>query len=49
VQMDLGMVSQELGDPLGLMRPEVVGDDVDFPLPGFERDDLAQTTNSSVV
>jgi hypothetical protein len=42
VQMDLGMVSQELGDPLGLMRPEVVGDDVDFPLLGFERDDLAQ-------
>jgi|SRR5271166_451386 len=37
-----GMIGQELCNPLGLMRREVVGDDVDLSLPGFERDHLAQ-------
>ena len=45
VQVHLGMISQELRDQLGFMRREVVGDDVDFPMAGFEREDLAQESD----
>ena len=42
VQVEVGMVGQELGDALGLMRRKVVDDDVDRSALGFEGDDLAQ-------
>ena len=45
MQVHLGMISQELRDQLGFMRREVVGDDVDFPMAGFEREDLAQESD----
>ena len=42
VQVQLGMIGQELRDPLGLMGREVVGDDVDLASPGLQRNNLAQ-------
>src|ERR1700683_4270437 len=50
MQVQLGMLGQELCDPLGLMRRKVVGDNVDLAAFGFQRHDLAEkATNSSVV
>ena len=40
--MQLGMLGQELCHPLGLMRREVVGDNMDLPAFGFQRNDLAE-------
>src|SRR5882757_6194794 len=42
MQVQLGMIGQELCDPLGLMGREVVGDDVDLATPGLQRNDLTQ-------
>jgi hypothetical protein len=42
MQMQLGMIGQELCDPPGLMGREVVGDDVDLATPGLQRNNLAQ-------
>ena len=42
MQVQLGMLGQELCDPLGLMRREVVGDNVDLAAFGFQRHDLAE-------
>ena len=43
--MQLGMIGQELCDPLGLMRREVVGDDVDLASLGLQRNNLAQESH----
>src|SRR6267143_1782140 len=45
MQVQLGMIGQELCDPLGLMRREVVGDDVDLATPGLQRNNLAQESH----
>jgi len=42
MQVQLGMLGQELCDPPGLMRREVVGDNVDLPAFGFQRNDLVE-------
>src|ERR1700693_2754593 len=42
VQVHLGMIGQELRDPLGLMGREVVGDEVDLTTSGLQRNNLAQ-------
>src|SRR5580700_1510484 len=42
MQVQLGMIGQELRDPLGLMGREVVGDDVDLATLGLQRNNLAQ-------
>src|SRR5258708_22308775 len=42
MQVHLGMIGQELCDPLGLMGREVVGDDVDLASLGVQRSKLAQ-------
>src|SRR6266478_662842 len=42
MQVHLGMIGQELCDPLGLMGREVVGDDVDLASLGLQRSKLAQ-------
>ncbi len=42
MHVPLGMFSQELCDPLGLLRREVVGDNVNLPAFGFQRNDLAE-------
>src|SRR5260370_42631974 len=41
VQVHLGMIGQELRDPLGLMGREVVGDEVDLTTLGLQRNNLA--------
>src|ERR1035437_1025249 len=38
--MDVGMLRKELLDAPGLMRREVVGDDVDLPAPALAGDEL---------
>src|ERR1700693_5405520 len=45
MQVQLRMIGQELRDPLGLMRREVVGDDVDLATPGLQRNNLAQESH----
>jgi len=45
VQVQLGMIGQELRDPLGLMGREVVGDEVDLATPGLQRNNLAQESH----
>src|SRR6266851_9651864 len=45
MQVQLGMIGQELCDPLGLMGREVVGDDVDLPTLGLQRNNLAQESH----
>src|SRR5258708_31649854 len=42
MQVQLGMIGQELCDPLGLMGREVVGGDVDLASLGLQRSKLAQ-------
>src|ERR1700728_4258161 len=42
MQVQLGMLGQKLCYPLGLMRREVVGDNMDLPAFGFQRNDLAE-------
>jgi hypothetical protein len=42
VRLQLGMIGQELRDPLGLMGREVVGDDVDLATLGLQRNNLTQ-------
>ena len=50
MQVHLGMLGQELCDPLGLMRREVVGDDVDLAALGCSATIWPRkATNSSVV
>ena len=45
VQVQFGMIGQELCDPLGLMGREVVGDDMDLATPGLQRNNLAQESH----
>src|SRR5271155_6130879 len=45
MQVQLGMIGQELCDPPGLMRREVVGDDVDLATLGLQRNNLAQESH----
>src|ERR1700731_2728087 len=45
MQVQLGMIGQELCDPPGLMGREVVGDDVDLATPGLQRNNLAQESH----
>ena len=48
MQVHLGMIGQELCDPLGLMGREVVGDDVDLASLGLQRSSWPKkATNSS--
>jgi len=45
MQVQLGMIGQELRDPPGLMGREVVGDDVDLATLGLQRNNLAQESH----
>src|ERR1700732_145522 len=48
MQVQLGMIGQELCDPLGLMGREVVGDDVDLATPGLQRNNLTQESHKLI-
>ena len=45
MQVQLGMIGEELRDPPGLMRREVVGDEMDLATPGLQRNNLAQKSH----